>query len=138
MCSYELRRRFPHLVLLAELNFKGNHESVGGNPAAARILRPGNLRCKLKKKPGPVKIPSVFYSHAAILNVPFGMIHSPHTGVIRNCALWCQLSEKTDPGISGYSRYAIGNGHEIAPSDERKRGQFFFKVELRCFSQMFN
>ena len=45
--------------LLAELNFKGSHESVSGLPVAALIFRPGNFRFKLEKEPGPVKIPSI-------------------------------------------------------------------------------
>ena len=45
--------------LLAELNFKGSHKSVNGFSLAGKIFRPGNLRRKLEKEPGPVKISSI-------------------------------------------------------------------------------
>jgi hypothetical protein len=48
------------------------------------------------------------------------------------------LREKTDAGIPGYAVRALGVGHVIAPPDERKRGDFSFKIELHCVREMFN
>jgi len=45
--------------LLAELNFKASHSGIGRIPVTILIFRPGNFRPKLKKKPGPVKIPAI-------------------------------------------------------------------------------
>jgi hypothetical protein len=45
--------------LLAELNFKASHTGIGRIPVTILIFRPGNFRPKLKKEPGPVKIPAI-------------------------------------------------------------------------------
>jgi len=124
-------------LLPAELNFKGGHECVRGIPVIARVLRPGNFRRKLEEKPGPVKIPSIERPHPIILNDPMRMIHSPGTGIVRNCALGCQLSEKADPGIPGYAGRTFEVGHVIAPADERKCGELSFKIELHGIRKMF-
>ena len=66
------------------------------------------------------------------------MIHSPDAGIVGNCALRCQLSEKADPAIPCCSGRALGEGHIITPPNERKRGDLSFKIELRCIREMFN
>ena len=140
--NYELKSG-SHPELLAKLNFKGSHKgidviSLAGIACLARVLRPGDFGFKLVKEPGPVKIPAIFYSDPVILNEPIRMIHAPHAGIIGNCALRRQLSEKTDAGIPGHAGRALGVGHVIPPPDERKRGDLSFKVELRRVREMFN